>query len=79
MANIDLLPRLVLCPLRDSYDPTLGNDVITTQYESGMPRQRLAGVGRPHQVGVTLGIRRSIKIISWRFGVCIEPNRLLCA
>ena len=53
MAAIDLLPKLILCPLRDSYNPTLGNDVITTQYESGMPRQRLAGVGRPHQVGVT--------------------------
>lgn len=53
MANVDLLPKLVLCPLRDSYNPTLGNDVITTQFENGMPRQRLAGVGRPHQTLVT--------------------------
>ena len=53
MAAIDLLPKLVLCPLRDSYNPTLGNDVITTQYENGMPRQRLAGVGRPHQTPVS--------------------------
>lgn len=53
MAAIDLLPKLILCPLRDSYSPTLGNDVITTQYENGMPRQRLAGVGRPHQTPVT--------------------------
>lgn len=53
MAAIDLLPKLVLCPLRDSYSPTLGNDVITTQYENGMPRQRLAGVGRPHQTPVS--------------------------
>lgn len=53
MAAIDLLPKLILCPLRDSYIPTLGNDVITTQYENGMPRQRLAGVGRPHQTPVS--------------------------
>lgn len=53
MAAIDLLPKLILCPLRDSYSPTLGNDVITTQYENGMPRQRLAGVGRPHQTSVS--------------------------
>lgn len=53
MAAIDLLPKLILCPLLDSYNPTLGNDVITTQYENGMPRQRLAGVGRPHQTPVS--------------------------
>ena len=53
MAAIDLLPKLILCPLLDSYSPTLGNDVITTQYENGMPRQRLAGVGRPHQTPVS--------------------------
>lgn len=53
MAAIDLLPKLMLLPLRDSYNPTLGNDVITTQFENGMPRQRLAGVGRPHQTPVT--------------------------
>lgn len=52
MADIELLPKLVLCPLLDGYSATMGNDVITTQYENGMPRQRLAGVGRPHQVGV---------------------------
>lgn len=53
MAAIDLLPKLILCPLLDSYSPTLGNDVITTQFENGMPRQRLAGVGRPHQTPVS--------------------------
>lgn len=53
MADIDLLPKMILCPLRDSYNVVLGDDVITTQYENGMPRQRLNGVGRPHQVGVT--------------------------
>lgn len=53
MADIDLLPKMILCPLRDGYNVTLGDDVITTQFENGMPRQRLNGVGRPHQVGVT--------------------------
>lgn len=53
MADIETLPKLALVPLRDSYSPTLGNDVITTQYENGMPRQRLAGVGRPHQTPVS--------------------------
>lgn len=52
MADVNLLPKLILCPLRDSYSVSLGNDVITTQYENGMPRQRLNGVGRPHNVGV---------------------------
>lgn len=50
---IEDLPQMVLLPLRDSYNPTLGNDVITTQFENGMPRQRLAGVGRPHQTPVS--------------------------
>src|SRR5699024_8150396 len=52
-SNLSELPTLILCPLLDSYNPTLGNDVITTQYENGMPRQRLAGVGRPHQTPVS--------------------------
>lgn len=47
------LDKFVLCPLRDSYNIQLGDDVITTQFESGMPRQRLNGVGQPHQVSVT--------------------------
>lgn len=53
MAAIDLLPKMILCPLRDSYSPNLGSDVITTQYANGMPRQRLDGVGRPHQTPVS--------------------------
>lgn len=53
MAIQDDLPRLILCPLLDSYSATLGNDVITTQYENGMPRQRLSGVGRPHNLSVS--------------------------
>lgn len=52
MADIETLPRLALVPLRDSYSPTLGNDVLTTQFTHGMPRQRLGGVGSPHQVEV---------------------------
>lgn len=52
MANVDTLPKLALLPLRDSYSPTLGDDVITTQYTHGMPRQRLGGVGSPHQAEV---------------------------
>lgn len=53
MAIQDELPRLILCPLLDSYSVTLGNDVLTTQYENGMPRQRLNGVGRPHSISVS--------------------------
>lgn len=52
MADIETLPKLALVPLRDSYSPTLGNDVLTTQFTHGMPRQRLGGVGSPHQVEV---------------------------
>ena len=52
MATEDL-PQMVLLPLRDSYNVTLGNDVVTTQFEKGMPRQRLGGVGSPHQLSVT--------------------------
>lgn len=50
---IEDLPQMVLLPLRDSYNVTLGNDVVTTQFEKGMPRQRLGGVGSPHQLSVT--------------------------
>ena len=53
MADIDLLPKIVLCPLLESYSVTLGNDVLTTQYDNGMPRQRLNGVGRPHNISVS--------------------------
>ena len=69
MAAIDLLPKLVLCPLLDSYSPTLGNDVITTQYENGMPRQRLAGVGRPHQTPVSFrhkAVHQDYILAFWR-------------
>jgi hypothetical protein len=53
MAIEDVIPQLVLCPLLESYNATLGNDVTTTQYDNGMPRQRLNGIGRPHQVQVS--------------------------
>ncbi|WP_227430383.1 hypothetical protein [Psychrobacter sp. I-STPA6b] len=67
--DIDDLPRLILCPLRDSYNPTLGNDVITTQYENGMPRQRLAGIGRPHRTPVAFrhkAIHQDYLLAFWR-------------
>lgn len=50
---IEDLPQMVLLPLRDSYNVTLGDDVVTTQFDRGMPRQRLGGVGSPHQLSVT--------------------------
>lgn len=53
MANIDSLTKMILCPLRDNYNPVLGDDVITTQPSKGMPRQRLAGVGSPHYTPVS--------------------------
>lgn len=52
MADIETLSKFALVPLRDSYSPTLGNDVLTTQFTHGMPRQRLGGVGSPHQTQV---------------------------
>lgn len=52
MAIQDDLPQLILCPLLDSYNVAIGNDVISTQYSNGPPRQRLDGVGRPHNVQV---------------------------
>lgn len=52
MAIQDNLPQLILCPLLDSYNVAIGDDVISTQYTNGPPRQRLDGVGRPHNVQV---------------------------
>lgn len=49
------LDKLILCPLLDGYSLGLGNDVITTHTESGMPRQRLEAYGRPHKIN--LGFR----------------------
>lgn len=47
------LNEFILLPLRDSYNIQLGDDVTTTQFDSGMPRQRLTSIGKPHQVDVT--------------------------
>lgn len=69
MAIQDDLPQLILCPLLDGYNPTLGNDVITTQYTSGMPRQRLGGVGSPHEVSVTFrhkAVHQDYILAFWR-------------
>lgn len=46
------LPQLILSPLRDSYDLEFGDDVLTTQYDDGMPRQRLESTGRVHRTGI---------------------------
>ena len=46
------LPQLILCPLRDSYNLTFGDDVVTTEYSDGMPRQRLDSTGRPHHTAI---------------------------
>lgn len=52
MAIQDDLPQLILCPLLEDYDVEIGDDVTSTQFTNGPPRQRLNGVGRPHQVRV---------------------------
>lgn len=46
------LPQLILCPLRDSYNLTFGDDVVTTEYSDGMPRQRMDSTGRPHRTPI---------------------------
>lgn len=53
------LPQLMLIPLRDSYDLTFGDDVITVQYSDGMPRQRLGSSGRPHHTSASFRNRKS--------------------
>lgn len=50
MAIQDDLDQLILCPLLDGYGVTLGDDVLSTQYTNGPPRQRLDNVGAWHQV-----------------------------
>ena len=47
------LPKLQLRPQLDGYGVQLGNDVITTEAEHGMPRQRLQSVGVVHRVSPT--------------------------
>ena len=51
--------QLMLQPLRDSYQLTFGDDVITTEVSNGMPRQRLGGVGAPHRSSVRFQNRLS--------------------
>ena len=46
------LPQLILLPQRDSYDLSFGDDVLTTEYSDGMPRQRLDSTGRPHHTAI---------------------------
>ena len=47
------LPKLQLKPLLDGYGVKLGNNVMTTEVEYGMPRQRLKSVGAVHRVSPT--------------------------
>ena len=47
------LPQLQLRPQLNGYGVQLGNDVITTEVEHGMPRQRLQSVGVVHRVSPT--------------------------
>ena len=47
------LPKLQLRQQLNGYGVQLGNDVITTEVEHGMPRQRLQSVGVVHRVSPT--------------------------
>ena len=44
--------KLRFSPLRDSYAPKLGDDVTTTSFISGLPRQRLTKSGVPTTTSV---------------------------
>lgn len=67
MAIEDDLPQLVLCPLLESYDVEIGDDVISTQFTNGLPRQRINGVGSPHQVQVTFRHKAVHQDYLWSF------------
>lgn len=47
------LPKLRLKPLREGYSFNLGRQTVTTQTESGQPRQRKASVGTVHTLSPT--------------------------
>lgn len=42
--------KLMLMPNRENYSFMLGQSVITTETQEGMPRQRLSSVGTTHRV-----------------------------
>lgn len=52
------LPKLRLKPLRDGYSFNLGRQTVTTQTESGQPRQRKASVGTVHTLSPTYKCNR---------------------
>ena len=53
------LPQLMLTPYRDGYSFALGRSTVSTQYISGMPRQRKTKVGTVHQLTATYKCTRS--------------------
>lgn len=67
MAIEDDLPQLILCPLLDSYNVDIGNDVLSTQYTNGPPRLRLNNVGAPHQISVTFRHKAQHHDYIWQF------------
>ena len=54
-----MIDKLNFSPLRDSYTPDLGNEVITTTFKAGMPRQRRAFIGAPHTASVTFRLKKA--------------------
>ena len=54
------LPKMMLKPLRSGYNFSLGRSTVTTQFESGMPRQRKTRVSPTHQVQATYKCTRSM-------------------
>lgn len=53
------MDKLPFSPLRDSYSPELGDEVITTKFQAGMPRQRLAFIGAPHTAAVSFTLSKA--------------------
>ena len=45
--------KLMLMPNREGYNFMLGQSVITTETQDGLPRQRLSSVGTTHRVNAT--------------------------
>lgn len=54
-----MIDKLNFLPLRDSYSPDLGNEVVTTTFKAGMPRQRRAFIGAPHTASVTFRLKKA--------------------
>lgn len=66
------LPKLQLKPLRESYSFALGQNVISTEMQAGMPRQRLSAVGTTHRVNATYQCTKS----QWQYMLAfLRANR----